>query len=303
MSTKTHEMRNVLETITPERARELLARSARNRKISLSWVKLLAMIIVEGRWEVSHQGIALDARGFLIDGQHRLMAIIEADRAVEMYVAYGMPRRSMLVIDSGARRTDLAAFRIAGHDEITSPFISCARMMIPGAETALSGRHRGASIDRQTLLAFIRQHSDAIAFALENLGKSGLGSAAVLAVIARAYYTVNHAKLKRFCEILEDGYIRDETESAAARLREVLLRMYGRHGDRQGRITRYQKTQRALEAFVDGEELGREFKGTRGLRFLLPGEEVAEEDGNGNGHANGHAKNGHTNGRRKGNRK
>jgi hypothetical protein len=35
---------------------------------------------------VTHQGIAFDTQGVLVDGQHRLAAIIEADRPVELTV-------------------------------------------------------------------------------------------------------------------------------------------------------------------------------------------------------------------------
>ena len=44
-----------------------------------------------GEWLITHQGICFDDSGYLMDGRHRLRAIIESGVTVEMRVTYGVP--------------------------------------------------------------------------------------------------------------------------------------------------------------------------------------------------------------------
>ena len=75
-----------LQDMTPERAGELLARNRNIRRIDPAWVHELALRILEGSFELRKDGIDLDIEGNLINGQHRLSAIIESGKTVPMYV-------------------------------------------------------------------------------------------------------------------------------------------------------------------------------------------------------------------------
>ena len=67
----------------------------------MRWVNHLATLIKNGEFTLTHQGIAFDEDGNLIDGQHRLHAIIKAGIAVKMEVSSGWPRSNILAIDVG----------------------------------------------------------------------------------------------------------------------------------------------------------------------------------------------------------
>lgn len=45
-------------------------------------VKGFAEAMSRGEWMVTHQGIAFSSAGVLVDGQHRLAAVIEAEHAI-----------------------------------------------------------------------------------------------------------------------------------------------------------------------------------------------------------------------------
>ena len=94
-----------LELITPEKAAEYLTHNHINRKLRQSFVKDLVNVITEGDWVITHQGIAFDTEGNLLDGQHRLTAVVQANRAVECYVTRGLPTETFSVIDAGLSRT------------------------------------------------------------------------------------------------------------------------------------------------------------------------------------------------------
>jgi hypothetical protein len=93
-------------TVTPDMARAWLASNTDNRKPRASHIAAMAAAIRAGQWRWTHQAIAFsDAR--LIDGQHRLKAVIEADTAAEMMVMIGMDDRSFVgAIDRGKARSN-----------------------------------------------------------------------------------------------------------------------------------------------------------------------------------------------------
>ncbi|HEY2041129.1 MAG TPA: hypothetical protein VGH11_00540 [Jatrophihabitans sp.] len=68
------------------RAAELLEANTTNRPLSMPVVRGFAEAMGRGEWLVTHQGIAFDVNGVLVDGQHRLAAIIAADVPIELTV-------------------------------------------------------------------------------------------------------------------------------------------------------------------------------------------------------------------------
>jgi len=97
--------------ITPEIAREMLACNKNNRPIKQANVEALVAAIRQGQWVMTGNSIAFDQAGQLLDGQHRLLAIIEAGQAVESLVATGLAKAAFLTTDIGAKRgaADVAA--------------------------------------------------------------------------------------------------------------------------------------------------------------------------------------------------
>lgn len=92
--------------MTPEQARQILSHNnGKNRALRPNTVAKLTNDIKEGRWEITHQGIAFDEHNQLLDGQHRLQAIVNANRECEMIVWRNVPRKSFSVLDCGVSRT------------------------------------------------------------------------------------------------------------------------------------------------------------------------------------------------------
>lgn len=110
-------MKTQLEQMTPERARTLLERNSRNRPLRRSVVDRISRDIESGRWHVHHQGIGL-APTFVVDGQHRLHAIVKSGMSVWVNVtnyesdAEGVA--GLLVVDKNATRSDADVQIISG---------------------------------------------------------------------------------------------------------------------------------------------------------------------------------------------
>jgi hypothetical protein len=107
-------VRSKVQKIGPERAAEMLAANTSNRPLSKATVRSFAEAMRRGDWLVTHQGIAFDTRGVLVDGQHRLAAIIEADLPVEMTVFTEVEPDTFDVLDTGKRRNAADVLAIEG---------------------------------------------------------------------------------------------------------------------------------------------------------------------------------------------
>lgn len=94
-----------LVEMTPQMAAELLGGSTmRQRPLNKRRVAALAAAILRGEWKETHQAIALDSTLNIIDGQHRLSAIVKAGVPVKLTLASDVDPATFSVIDTGLPR-------------------------------------------------------------------------------------------------------------------------------------------------------------------------------------------------------
>lgn len=92
-------------TMTPEWACQILAKqNTNNRNMRGAIVKKYAQAILQGEWQLTQQGIAIDKNGVLLDGQHRLAAIVRAEKPVKIAMAVDCEPEIFKVLDTGATR-------------------------------------------------------------------------------------------------------------------------------------------------------------------------------------------------------
>lgn len=103
--------------VTARIAADWLGNNFRNRPLREDTVLSYARDMVCGRWTRTHQGIAFNDRDELVDGQHRLSAVMVAEKSVPgikvpMMVTYGLPSKiadskmtMMDAVDRGATRS------------------------------------------------------------------------------------------------------------------------------------------------------------------------------------------------------
>jgi hypothetical protein len=112
-------VRSKVQTITAKKAATLLEANTVNRPLSQPTVRAFAEAMKRGEWIVTHQGIAFDVNGVLVDGQHRLAAIIEAGVAVELTVFTDVAEGAFDVLDTGKRRNAADVLAIEGEKSAT----------------------------------------------------------------------------------------------------------------------------------------------------------------------------------------
>jgi hypothetical protein len=94
-----------VRTIGPEEAARLLENNAINRTFRRGNLAFFEGQLERGEMQLTHQGIAISESGQLLDGQHRLTAIVNTGISVPMLVASGLPDEVFKVLDSGASRS------------------------------------------------------------------------------------------------------------------------------------------------------------------------------------------------------
>lgn len=241
-----------------------------NRRPVEAHAERMAGEMKAGRWRLTHQGIAFDTNGVLIDGQHRLWAIVLSGCTIRMRVFFNEPVESLGAIDVVRARTNDEVITLAGGmGEVTRRDLATLRAMITGMDSYCRMMPGEEAI-------VWRRHRQAVEFAHEILPKSrfrGVANAVTRGVLARAFYSGNHAKLRHFADVLQSGVASGESDESVVTLFKFLIESsQGRRGRPETR-ERYAKTERALFAYLAGERLGRLHAVTTEL-FPLPDEQT-----------------------------
>lgn len=257
------------EVIAPDIAKVMLSKTKINRRIIQGHVIKLAREMSAGNWRLTHEGIAFNARGDLIDGQHRLAAIVKSNVSVRCLVFRGVSNDTMLAVDCGKSRTVYDVLRICGeYKGIQKTHISCARAM-------MGYKSFGGTADLATTREigdFWRLHEESIRYASTKMhhGDCVVNCAAVCSVLARAYYHVERPTLDEFCEVLRFGVSTKDIHANLILFREFLIKSKIVRSAGTRKLIRG-KMSRAIVACVNREILGRLYV-LQAEPFLLPEE-------------------------------
>lgn len=107
-------MTAAVETINAKTAQNILAANTRNRPLSPRVVATYAEDMASGRWKLNGEPIIIASDGTLLDGQHRLNAVLSLDGAVQMLVVRGADATAFDTIDANYTRTAAHILAIRG---------------------------------------------------------------------------------------------------------------------------------------------------------------------------------------------
>lgn len=98
-------IRTQVETVTPKKAEQWLRKNASNRRLSDITVNAMVRDIQSGHWQLTPEAITFNVRGDLLNGQHRLTAVIKSGCSVKMTISRGWSHSVRGVLDRTRRRT------------------------------------------------------------------------------------------------------------------------------------------------------------------------------------------------------
>lgn len=102
-------------TVTPKEATIWLdTKNAHNRPISQSTVERYTQEIKAGRWKSNGQAICFSTTGQLMNGQHRLKAVVAANKSIETLIVWGVEDSAFDTIDDGNKRSLGDVFAVSG---------------------------------------------------------------------------------------------------------------------------------------------------------------------------------------------
>ncbi len=122
-------------SVSPELAAAWLEHNTDNRNIAPRRVELYAGLMKSGAWRANNQGIGFDKDGRLVDGQHRLSAVVLSGCTVPMLVVRNMEPAVARTIDRGYSRTVAEILRREGrvpNPTRVSAWVSATHVMHEG---------------------------------------------------------------------------------------------------------------------------------------------------------------------------
>jgi len=105
--------------ITPEEAENWLKLSHQNqRKLNPRRVELYASEMAQGRFQTTPDAIAFNKTGYLINGMHRLQAIVTSGVSISQFVASNLSDESFVYTDQGQSRSKKQLLKSYGLESI-----------------------------------------------------------------------------------------------------------------------------------------------------------------------------------------
>lgn len=106
--------------LTPEKAHELLQANVCNRPLRRLYVEKLAEAMRNDEWRMNAEPIQIANDGTLLNGQHRLSAIVESGVTIPALVVTGLPTEALRNLDTGIRRNLSDVLALKGELDTTA---------------------------------------------------------------------------------------------------------------------------------------------------------------------------------------
>lgn len=244
------------EIITPDMAAKYLDRNiASNRRMRMNWVNRMAADMRAGEWEEENpqNTLIFNTKGQLVDGQHRLMAIITSGCAVKMFVEDNVPD-SVHMFDVGAKRSTTDVLTMGGMDRdivnnVTVAAVNLLMWEVFGYRTPTT----------PIIGAYLERYGQELKAAQNCAFATGTGKGRTATLTAAVYcamrYGVPEATLREFCAIVNTGLQNEGWQKPPIHFKNYLDGMQGTYGRSTGtksyRGTTFAIACRAIYDFVN----------------------------------------------------
>lgn len=154
---KMSKVKSQLTQVDKTKAQLLLKKNANNRPLSPTHVDFLAQQMKSGQWLFDGQAIRLRGDGHLLDGQHRLQAVIESDTVQQFLIVSGIDGEAFKVMDTGKKRNAGDIFSI-NHIDYPNESAGATRLAMEFRKNGWKKDGRGNRISTTDLIEFYEAH-------------------------------------------------------------------------------------------------------------------------------------------------
>lgn len=243
-------MKVTTATITPEKAARLLGQNTKNRTLNEATVDVYAQAIKRGEWKLNGEAIKIAKNGRLLDGQHRLKAVIKANTPITTYIIEDLEDDAFDTIDIGRTRRASDVLSIAGETNVRALAAAARAVVMLRKQDVLKrvtpSQCAQVLVDMPELRFWV--HRYVALTKLRNLIPCSI--AAVAALFARIHGT---AVVEEFLEQVNDG-TRLSPGSPALVLRERFIDRPRGHAFHSDMVMAF--CIKALNAHISGKKLG-----------------------------------------------
>jgi len=242
-------MRTELVKVTPVMAEHYLSKNVSNRSVSQRLVDKYAREMEQGEWVMNHQGIAFYEDGAVADGQHRLLAVLQSKATVPLMVTFGLKRPAAVTIDVGRKRSiadgiqigELSDWITKRHISIINQIAEPKRLSTPETVEWLEGMKESAQFAVATFASNKRALVNSILHAA--------------VALAHFYNPDKEEELLKFASVYMQGLATTKEDLIAIKLRDEFLT--NTNSGSSYRKDKFLKAQRALQAYLNGENISR----------------------------------------------
>lgn len=252
--------------VTPDIAKAWLDTcNKRNRKVSRQHVNKLASEMLAGRWSMNGETIVFDEDMTLIDGQHRLNAVVQSGVSVEMLVVSGIgdPRAFTTTGSLMLRRN---ANQVAQMMGLSSPNVNnvvAATRIIMAWDKAETNEEFGKYVSHPSFFTFTNEEVSDCAIALQvdldeafrrykNASRIG-GSPSMMVALFTIFSRYNPVAAHALFDKLSDGLFKSKNDPAKI-LYDMLSK--GRYPIKNKRLYSAAITIKAFNAISEGRDIG-----------------------------------------------
>ncbi len=238
-------VRYSVETVTPELAEQWLTKNTDNRKIRRNIAERFGRDMSEGNWRENGEGICFAEDGTLINGQHRLTAVVLSYTSVPMLVVRELPMNSQDTMDDGAKRTmaDTFGFHGIGNANIAAAITRRVLMWQAGYTSNVGSKYQPSKAEQ--LEAWRSDPSLPIAAdAASQMSRRNLLPPSVTGLTWWLFWQIDATECAEFWGRLSDGTGLDETSPIYIVREQIILR-----NSRPGRVAETENLAWVIQAW------------------------------------------------------
>ena len=261
-----------LVDVTPEVATRWLEANTHNRRLSPDLVSQYARDMATGHWTFTGDPIKFAHDGTVLDGQHRLHAVVRAEKTVRLLVVNDLAVEAQKDMDKGRKRQVADTLRLDGVKN-SNLVAAAARvaMLVEMDRQPTTRTSKGTSFSHNEVLDFIEAHPglhDAAAAAMHYQPKIDLRPA----VIACAWWycsRVSSVATEEFFESIATLATTGKGDPRAALIQR--LASARRNSEQLSAHTQLSMVLRVWNAWRKGQQMGRvQVENRSGEPFPVP---------------------------------
>jgi len=242
--------------VTPELAKLWLGLNPRNRPLAEANVLEYKKRMRNREWVLNGQALIFSSDGLLLDGQHRLAAVVRYGKPVKFDVRFGVDPTAFSTLDDGSRRkaADVLAIENIPNYSNAASAIGYINGLLMNTKSRHMSRHKRMS--NQKVLEWYQNHPEIADFVLLGLkwydASARILSASKFAAYAYVFSLVDAEKAMKFLNQLAFG-TNLSLNSSVYHLRNRLLRSKFDKHNRLASATERALIIKAFNFFVRGQ--------------------------------------------------